>query len=309
MLPWGDWYGKDNDKGEIMRKITFAGLVFFLLCFLIGNSFSFDPPHTDTATPAVSCSKCHGLHATYGASLTHSANASLCQSCHVAAHPLAGSLPMESSQMVTTAGNSGRSHRWDRSIGTGVAPLSLQAGTPGAANPFGLRVASEIQNAELKLMLQKFNNEVVCSVCHDQHGHAQAAWDPFSSAVYTAGVTTGRHLMRMANDANQLCEDCHYYRAMSYSRARGDDVTYPANGTNVFSHPVGTTLNSLGYDRTAPLDFNGQPQQTAPRYFNNSAGDTNRTNNLALDSSSKVRCLTCHRMHYVDSSGSTVDAP
>ena len=89
-----------------------------------------------------------------------------------------------------------------------------------------------------------------------------------------------------------MCEDCHYYRAMSYTGARGDDGS--ANGTKKFSHPVGEVLNSQGYDKKAPLDYDGGVQKTTPRFHVSSDGDTtNSTNNVVLDSSTKVRCMSC----------------
>jgi predicted CxxxxCH...CXXCH cytochrome family protein len=47
--------------------------------------------------------------------------------------------------------------------------------------------------------------------------------------------------------------------------------------------------------------------QTGPRYELNAGGDTNLTNNIVLDSSGQTRCLSCHGVHYTDSSSGTVD--
>jgi hypothetical protein len=120
-------------------------------------------------------------------------------------------------------------------------------------------------------------------------------------------------MQRMANDLNQMCEDCHNYRVQAHTRVEGGDGTYPANGTNVFSHPVAEKLNAnaKGYDRTAPLDVNGAAQSGA-RFATNGAGESNATNNLVLDASSPdnmVRCLSCHRLHYTDSNSLTVHQP
>lgn len=120
----------------------------------------------------------------------------------------------------------------------------------------------------------------------------------------------GRHFQRIANDLNQICEDCHSYRVQTHTRVEGGDAGYPADGINVFSHPVGQALNANagGYDRAAPLDVNGVAQ-SGTRSATGGESPDNTTNNLVLDSTNKVRCLTCHRVHFSDSNSLTVDVP
>jgi len=120
-------------------------------------------------------------------------------------------------------------------------------------------------------------------------------------------------MLRMANDLNQLCEDCHYYRTAGVYT---DVKTY--DGTKK-SHPVVKDLQTdvadpLLFVGAAPVEANcaggSCPAQTgAPRYHLNGTGDTNLTNNIVLDSNGKMRCLSCHGMHYTDSDSSTVDQP
>lgn len=253
-----------------------------------------DSPHMDAN--GVTCNSCHTLHAAPGVSLTNSAsNANLCQSCHNQGS--GNAFPMENA-MQAVPGVSGTSHRWDGSMPVASSP----------SNAHGLRATADLSNAALKVYLNKYGNVVTCSVCHNHHRQAATPWDP-NAPAYVAGGGEGRHYQRIPNDLNQMCQDCHAYRAMSYAKARGDDALYPANGTNVFSHPVGEVLNSQGYDKAAPLDYNGVAQQTAPRYKDSAAGETVTSNNLVLDSGSRVRCLSCHRVHYTDSNGATEDAP
>jgi len=101
--------------------------------------------------------------------------------------------------------------------------------------------------------------------------------------------------LRMSMTASELCETCHSSRVQSaaYVESGGD-------GVKVFSHPVGETL-AKSYDRSPAtiLDANGQPQST---------GDGLATNNLQLDPTNRVRCLTCHGIHNVDSNSLTEDA-
>ena len=93
------------------------------------------------------------------------------------------------------------------------------------------------------------------------------------------------------------CWACHSSRVMDYTATRTWDG-------NAKSHPVGVTLNANGggYDRTAPLDANGAPQGSPGE-------DANPTNNLKLDASGRVHCLSCHGMHYADGNALTEDKP
>ena len=294
MLVSGILEAGDSMEIAIKRTIAFFAVLYSAAVFCGGTALAIDAPHVDA--DGITCNSCHTLHGAPGTSLTKSAsNANLCQSCHNQGS--GNPKPMEN-VMQATPGVSGTSHRWDASMPATSSP----------SNAFGLRAAADLSISALKSALTKYGNVISCSVCHNHHGQAATPWDP-NAPAYVAGGGAGRHYQRYPNNLNQMCEDCHYYRAMSYARARGDDAAYPANGTNVFSHPVGETINSQGYDKAAPLDYNGVAQQTAPRYSDNAAGETVTSNNLALDSGSRVRCLSCHRVHYVDSNGATEDAP
>ena len=284
-----------------MRQIFLSGVTTVLLLFLAGISFATDPPHT--TAELVSCNKCHTLHKAPGGSLTNQAsNENLCLSCHNPAG-IASAKPFTSAEGSVSPGVYGRNHNW-----IGAMPV-----TSNPSNTYGLRAVVDLKNANLKARLAVFNNVVVCSVCHNQHKQSAVPWDPSSSPAYTSGVTSNRHFMRENDNKNELCEDCHYYRAMTYTKADGEDSLYPADGVNVFGHSTGDTLNHLGYDNSAPLDFDGGPQQTPPRYKDNSSTEpsttagANITNNLILDSETKVRCLSCHKIHNVDSNGLTPD--
>jgi len=259
-----------------------------------------DPPHSSP----VSCASCHKAHKAPGPSLTAALNnVNLCLSCHypnAGGPPKAGAKPFSDS-MQAKPGQVGISHAWN-----GAMPA-----TSSPDNDYGLRAAADISNSALRARLLKYGGTVVCSVCHNEHAQSREPWDPNSSATYTAGVTGDRHFMLIANPRDILCEECHYYRAMSYTKAKGEDPAYVANGTNVFSHPVGEILNSQGYDYYKPLDANGVSQGgTAPRYAGDMDG--NPTNNIVLDNSAAsgpgaIRCQSCHRVHWVDSNALTND--
>lgn len=168
---------------------------------------------------------------------------------------------------------------------------------------------SNIPKANDRYVILPLTPKLTCSICHAQHTQTFSPWDPLSNTIYNASITNNRHMLRTNNNYNQLCEDCHRSRTMNYTRASGGDGAYPANGTNVFSHPVGDALNSQGYDFAAPLDANGAAQTNSPSVPLRFAGDVdgNPTNNQSLDSTGKVRCMSCHRMHYTDGNPMTND--
>ncbi len=119
--------------------------------------------------------------------------------------------------------------------------------------------------------------------------------------------------LRVALDAGDInavdtfCRDCHRDWVMTHDSdliAGGGVETWDGNFK---SHPVGVGLNAnlQDYDRTQPLDGNGLAQAagSAPDV------DGNPTNDLKLDASGNVQCLSCHGVHYADSNTLTVDGP
>jgi nitrate/TMAO reductase-like tetraheme cytochrome c subunit len=100
----------------------------------------------------------------------------------------------------------------------------------------------------------------------------------------------------------KYCRDCHRAWVMDHTSSGGNVNDYDGNYK---SHPVGVQLNANGgnYDRTVPLDGDGQP------LTGGADADGNVTNDLRLDSSGYVQCLSCHSVHYADSNTLSVDAP
>ncbi len=296
------------DKGVFMKRIVVLSTVIAAILFFAPNSFAVDSPHSFTDVPSVNCSDCHVGHAAPGPSLSNDAdNANLCMSCHTAGG-LANNKRLSVGMQADTAGGSGTSHRWDTSMATDAQGGTLGLVAGNLNNKHGLVPCdavdcTAITNATLKLRLQIYNYKVTCSVCHNQHSQAVAPWNPFASA--TPGDAS-RMFMRMKNDLNELCVECHQYRQPG---AQTDLRTYDGN---MKSHPIVKNLTTDVADATrfvgaAPLDANLNPQITAPRYHGDADG--NPTNNAVLDSSSKVQCLTCHGVHYTDSDSTTVDGP
>lgn len=180
-------------------KIIIALAGFVSLAFL-GIAGATDAPHKDPEN--VFCSSCHTPHAqlgsNYGPSLTKGANANLCMSCHFLGG-VAKNWPFDSSDQAVP-GISGSSHRWDRDMTPGAAPLYLAASNPD--NAYGLRTASELINPALKTVMTEFSNVVVCSTCHGQHSQAKTPYDPYSynaSAGDGGGAATGGSLNTLAD--------------------------------------------------------------------------------------------------------------
>ena len=134
--------------------------------------------------------------------------------------------------------------------------------------------------------------------------------DPAVTVVFNGAAVAGNSwdfrvtypFLRTSLVDDSICYDCHKSRKMTHVRVSGQDASYPANGTNLFSHPVDQALNANGegYDRAAAaiLDANGVAQAT---------GDAIGLNDLVL-SAGLVRCTTCHRVHKASSS-SVLTAP
>lgn len=147
-------------------------------------------------------------------------------------------------------------------LGTTGISLSFTNGVSGTSfalnDVWQVYARAEIRvpaTAEMASRMEQ--GRMMCSTCHDQHLQADAPFDPSAPATYSAGVTTGRHNMRVANDSGQMCGDCHNAR----------NVT----ATGGSSHP----LVAIAPSATLKL-----PSSTLP-----------------LRTDGKVQCLTCHRVH------------
>lgn len=139
-------------------------------------------------------------------------------------------------------------------------------------------------------------------------GTAYALDDPAVTVSFSAGTVAGNYwdfyvsypFLRLTNVNAAICGSCHSERLMDYTRTHGDDPAFRPNGSRLFSHPVGVTLNAAGksYDQPAVLDANGLAQTT---------GDGRKSNDFVFDAD-LVRCTTCHAVHNADSNSLTEDA-
>lgn len=135
----------------------------------------------------------------------------------------------------------------------GGLPTSFQAGDvwniyvrPNLVSPSSAAVAARLDNGAM-----------TCSACHDPHSQAMTPFDTNAPTYSSAGTGNGRHFMRVDNNLNQLCIDCH--------------VAYYATNNPAASHPVAVSV---------PAD----------RLHKNPAS-------LVLQTNGQVGCLTCHDTH------------
>jgi predicted CXXCH cytochrome family protein len=259
----------------------------------LSDAPAIDPPHKYESVNKLSCDKCHTVNQAPGGGLiSNSVNADLCIGCHSNAE-LASALPF-SDDMQANPGVEGTSHAWNATMPTLSSP----------SNQYGLRNTDDLDSPVLRAFLETYNDVVTCSVCHAVHIQKYGPWDAFSNSTYTAGVANNRHMMRVTNDYNAMCRDCHYYRDSSQYADPTDESV--ADGTTVFSHSVNVVAS------TAPLDATGaaQTNSASPLLANRYAGDVdgNPSNNIVLDVDGNVQCLSCHRIHYADSNSLTDSA-
>jgi predicted CxxxxCH...CXXCH cytochrome family protein len=231
-------------------KKPVAIVLAMLLCSLVFTcaAGAVDAPHYDTAAGNV-CGTCHTVQLTLGSTGYNN----ICLTCHRPGDPAAGGKPLtladqanpfglHSTSGVTTSYQT--SHRWDGADSNQAA---------GAQPPLQAQMTSNG-------LRSRTGNQLACVRCHNQHDKG----------------AEGKFL-RMANDRDQLCLDCH----------RSRDVQSHTGG----SHPVGVAYNSANPAFKVISSASSNPAANLKRYLKNGA----------------VSCSTCHGVHFTDSRSSTDD--
>lgn len=235
-------------------------LLIAILCLLpcVAAAVTVDFPHGGAAS-GYNCADCHTSHTVLGGS----GYDNICLNCHRPGSPKGGSRPFTIADAANPFGTMTgvlpsrmyqTSHNWgssDNSPAAGAAPPLMAAMTTN-------RLAA------------RTNNRLACVRCHNQHDNSNS---PF---------------LRMANDRDQLCLDCH----------RSRNVRSHTAG----SHPVGFNYTGAGSRvRTNPDQFNNPP-------LNANVGNPTADLGMAIaKKSGMLLCSSCHGVHYADSSSATFD--
>jgi len=251
--------------------VVFLALALFVVTIpLVAGAATISAPHTGSG---ISCPTCHtstALGTGYLAGQVVSSPAiynNVCQSCHRPGDANAAAKPISSVDASLVFGGQGTaagttkmqtSHRWD---GSDTNPAA------GALPPIQAAMTSAVSTGIYDLR-GRTGNQLACVRCHSMH----------------VTNTPNGNALRMANDQDQMCMDCHRSRAQQ-SHLSG-------------SHPVNVNYNSAKV--AAPGSFNATPQNANP---------ANPTSDLSakLTSTGNIVCSTCHGVHYTDSRSSTFD--
>ncbi|MDD2854703.1 MAG: cytochrome c3 family protein, partial [Desulfuromonadaceae bacterium] len=238
-----------------MKKSTSIALMVLAqgLLFAVGAfaALIVSHPHYDETVGFV-CITCHTTHLALGSTGYNN----VCQNCHRPGDPAAGLKPITPADAANPFGNHSTtginrmyqtSHRWD---GSDTSPAA------GAEPP----VQAQMTTSGLRV---RTRGQLACVRCHNQHSNTNGSF------------------LRVANDTDQLCLDCH----------RSRNTADQAKGT----HPVG-----IDYQQSAaanPSGFNSVPLNANP---------SNPTSAMKLLNGT-VSCSTCHGVHGTDSRSSTID--
>jgi predicted CxxxxCH...CXXCH cytochrome family protein len=238
-----------------MNRPLIFSLALLLLALLADlPAQAVDAPHYDPAA-GFTCANCHIAQLTLGSTGYNN----ICLNCHRPGNPAAGSNPFTLADAADPFGTHSSvgtrryqsSHRWD---GPDTVPAA------GAQPPLlGLMTTNTLRS--------RSGGQLACVRCHNQH------------------YNTFGNFLRVANDQDQLCLDCHRSRDVSTHRAG--------------SHPIG-----VDYDAAAaahPGSFN-QPVLNA-----NPANPSSDLQARLNGSSRTLLCSTCHGVHFTDSHSGTVD--
>jgi len=137
----------------------------------------------------------------------------------------------------------------------GVVNASFQAG-----DQWNLYVLSGLRNPTNTAIVQHSTNGVAgCSACHNEHNQVMAPFDPAAPAYGGAATGSGRHFMRVNNDLNQMCMDCHAAHAVTNSLSGSHPVAIPVPTDSTHKSPALLPLEKM---------------------------------------SANIGCLTCHQAHH-----------
>lgn len=238
-----------------MNGIPLRTLVTALVALFVPiAAWAIDFPHELGSVKGYKCSSCHTVHSTLGSTGYNN----VCLTCHNPSDPYGSGKPFAMADFANPfrTWTSARpavtyqtSHNW---IGKDVVPKA------GAVAPTDVRLTKSL-----------LIGTVSCARCHNIH-------DLYSSAY------NSKPFLRVRNDEDQLCLDCHRPRK-TVDHTRG-------------THPV--TVNYSTKAAARPDEFYSPPRNSNP---------ANPTSAMRMSRSGAVVCTTCHGVHYTDSNSRTFD--
>ena len=251
--------------------------VIFLVMATPMLAFAVVPSHYYYAA-GITCINCHAENRTLGKTRgtlgaskdSPAAYNSLCQSCHRPGDGFGKFKPMVLVDASAIFGSHSTqnfgalrqtSHRWDGSDTNKAA---------GAQPP--IQAAMTTRTNGVGNLRGRTGNQLACVRCHSPH---------FDNAPGA--------MLRMVNDQNEMCMDCH----------RSRNQTNHQSGT----HPV--NINYASKVAAAPAGaFYSAPQNANPV---NNTSDLGNYLTTAGGPTGNIVCTTCHGVHYTDSRSSTFD--
>lgn len=132
------------------------------------------------------------------------------------------------------------------------------------------------------MALRVSDGKIMCSTCHDQHSQAATPFDPGAPAYGGSGTGAGRHFQRVANDAAQMCLDCHSARNKGSLSGQTGNLTHPVG----LARSIWNGLFKARASITLPLD----------RGADGVAGNTD----------DRIQCVSCHQPHFAPAGDGTL---
>lgn len=135
----------------------------------------------------------------------------------------------------------------------------------------------------LNLFTHTANGTVVCSTCHDQHFQDNEPFDPSAPPFTGSAGSAGRHFMRMDNDTDQMCAECHGSRFVTTSLAG--------------SHPVGVPVpNNAAHHQPGGLPLDKHNDQVWCSTCHDVHKSMGTDGNLLRSANETQLCIQCHAM-------------
>ncbi len=295
-----------------------------------------DPPHNGI----VQCKSCHTLHGAPGATLTAVAgNANLCLSCHTpggtaSAKPFA---PLD--QAVASPGlpagtpASGNSHRWDAgpagravkgtpntSTGT-ITPLGAFTGAYAKTYTLTITTAGNVGAAQFSWTATSpgggsgTNLTTGASVPLDQGVSVKFVngtgtsfllgdkWNLFVREAVQAPVDPT--LARLRENGQMMCSTCHNQHSQALAPFDPTASTTPGAAGRHFQRLANDT-DQICTDCHAAQNVTSSTGGSHPVGVVLPAGDFKAPTTIPLDATNKVRCQSCHKIHYAPVSNGTL---